>query len=200
MNGQEADIRDEALLALIAAGGDPGDAAVTALYRRYRIVLLRFFLSQGASRDDSSDILQETIIKIVRGAASYSGNGTAKSWIWQVARNCLTDYLRKSLTIGERETLFDDPDRHLADIEDESPPADSSYHVDAIKKCVAQGVNAFKRIAPDRHFVLALYAQQFSVEEIGERIGRTASATKVYLFQCREKLRPFLDQCRGLLQ
>jgi DNA-directed RNA polymerase specialized sigma24 family protein len=44
-----------------------------------------------------------------------------------------------------------------------------------------------------------LQVQQHSIEEISQRIGRTVGATKVYLFQCREKLRPYLLPCRGFL-
>jgi hypothetical protein len=38
-----------------------------------------------------------------------------------------------------------------------------------------------------------------SIEEIGNRIGRTIAATKEYLSQCKKKLLPFISHCRELL-
>lgn len=92
---------DEELLDCVRSGGRAGDAAVTAIYKRYRLPLLRFFVSQGLNPDDASDVLQDTVIRIVRGAASYTGEGAARSWIWQVARNSLTDVLRKRKLLRE---------------------------------------------------------------------------------------------------
>ena len=190
---------DKELLDRVRSGGRAGDAAVTAIYKRYRLPLLRFFVSQGLTPDDASDVLQETVIRIVRGAASYTGEGAARSWIWQVARNSLTDVLRKRKLLREHEAPFDDFEEVLGTVEDDAPNPEEASGADAMRKCVEKGMAAFRQVTPDRHFVLMLQAQEHSIEEISQRIGRTAGATKVYLFQCREKLRPFLQPCRGFL-
>ena len=38
-----------------------------------------------------------------------------------------------------------------------------------------------------------------SVQDIADRIGRTAAATKEYLSQSRKKLQPFIAHCADLL-
>jgi DNA-directed RNA polymerase specialized sigma24 family protein len=53
---------------------------------------------------------------------------------------------------------------------------------------------------PERAQVLMLVMDGISLEDIGERIGRTAAATKTYLFECRKKLKPFVAHCAELLQ
>jgi DNA-directed RNA polymerase specialized sigma24 family protein len=50
--------------------------------------MLRFFVYSGVSGDEAKDILQETLVKLVRHADSYNGDGAARSSIWQIARNC----------------------------------------------------------------------------------------------------------------
>jgi RNA polymerase sigma factor (sigma-70 family) len=84
------------------------DAGVKALYDTTAQPMLRFFVYRGTSGDEAKDILQETFIKIIRSAGSYSGQGEAKSWIWQIARNCLIDHQRKQGSLANHETAVNE--------------------------------------------------------------------------------------------
>ncbi len=190
-------LTDHQLLEQITLGGRAQDKATAALYKSYGTPLLRFFVSQGVSRDDALDVLQDVFMKIVKQAKSYSGQGTAKSWIWQVARNGVIDFLRKRGRLGAVEALFDDAGwgRIEGDHASEAAPA-----VEVTPdECVAQGLNAFAAQEPDRAYALSLALGDLSIEAIGEQIGRTTSATKVYLFQCRKKFAPYIQRCLELL-
>jgi len=190
-------VTEDQIIKLIRAGGRAAEAGIKALYQTTSQPMLRFFVSRGVSGDEAEDILQESIVKIVRGAGGYSGQGTAKAWIWQVARNCLTDYLRKQMRLAEHEAVFDDEAwNRLEDVTASPTPTTTEFSVD---DCVEAGIAMFAKRVPDRVYVLTLQMEGNSIEEIASRIGRTVGATKEYLSQCRKKLQPFLEHCVELL-
>lgn len=90
---------EEEIITLIRAGGKALDAGVKALYQSMAQPMLRFFVHQGVSGEDAKDVLQETLVKIVRNSEGFGGSGTAKAWMWQVARNCLIDHKRKGANL-----------------------------------------------------------------------------------------------------
>ena len=95
---------EDDIIKLICTGGKAMDAGVKALYKTAAQSMLRFFVFKGVSGEEAKDVLQETFIKIVRNVGSFSGDGTGKAWIWQVARNCLIDHQRKQLAGGNLES------------------------------------------------------------------------------------------------
>ena len=101
---------DEDIISMIRAGGKAMDAGVKALYQSAAQHMLRFFVQRGMPAEEAKDVLQETIVKIVRSAASFNGDGTAKAWIWQIARNCLIDHQRKAGALASHETAWKDAD------------------------------------------------------------------------------------------
>lgn len=188
------------------------DAGVKALYLTAAQPMRRFFVYQGTSGDEADDVLQETFVKIVRSAESFSGKGAAKAWIWQIARNCLTDHLRKQ---AARTRLTDDL-RVEAGVAGHEPAVNEEQWIDAaetmaapvaasveagasVDECVSAGLESFSRREPDRAYALSMQMDGLSIDEIGQRIGRTMAATKEYLSQCRKKIQPFIAHCTELL-
>lgn len=93
--------------------------ALEAFYRSVGRHMRASFMHWGASADDASDILQETAIRIFRYATSYQGRGTARAWLWQIARNSFADHFRaKRLSsrhsLQEAEIAGDDRELELA--------------------------------------------------------------------------------------
>ena len=183
---------EEDIIMNIRRGGKALDAGVKALYQSVAQPMLRFFVYQGVSGDDAQDVLQEALVNIVRKAESFDGKGTAKAWMWQVARNCLIDRQRTLSSRGQHETAMND--EQWARIE-ETTPAPVVAPVGAIDQCVGDGLSLFTKREPERAYVLTLQMEGLSVAEISERIGRTVAATKQYLSQCRIKIQPFIAHC-----
>lgn len=188
---------DEALLEAIGAGGPARDGAVALLYRAHAPAMLRFFVHQGASADDAKDVLQETLVKIVRGAASFDGTGSARAWIWQVARHCLLDHFQRRTRQSAREVaLSTEQWAGLGDVVAAPAVCDPAG---TAADCVAAGLQRFGGEMPERAFALTLQMQGQRVEAIAEQIGRSGAATKEYLSQCRKKILPFIAHCAALL-
>lgn len=185
-------------LALICKGGNARDSGMRQLYALRAQQMLRFFCRLGLTKEDAKDALQDTFLRIWRGAESHRGDGSAASWIWQIARNCLNDQLRKNHRHAKRTVDFGDQewdqiqDSHMVDC--------SQNSTGDIESCVHGGLAKFREFAPDRAYVLELQMDGTRIEEIAAQIGRTTAAAKEYLSQCRKKIRPFIEHCLGFLE
>ena len=193
------DMTEEEIITMIRSGGKAMDAGVKALYQSVAQPMLRFFVYQGVSGDDAKDVLQETIVKVIRSADSYGGSGTAKAWIWQVARNCLIDHQRKLGSLGKHEIAVNDEQWARLEETTAAPTSLSKSSADSVDKCVAEGLSIFSNKEPERAYALTLQMEGLSIEEIGLRIGRTVGATKEYLSQCKKKIQPFIAHCTDYL-
>ena len=192
---------EEDILRGICAGGQAREAAVAALYRGHAQALLRFFVHQGLGPDDARDLLQDTVVKIVRGAAGFDGKGAARAWIWQVARHALLDCLeRRGRQTAREAALSDEQWGELADTTPLSASHDTAESLQQVDDCVAAGLAAFARDMPERAHALTLQMNGLAVAEIAERLGRSPGATKEFLSQCRKKIQPFIAHCMALLR
>ncbi len=185
---------EEEIIMSIRAGGKALDAGVKALYQSAAQHMLRFFVYQGVSGQDAQDVLQDTIVKIVRNAESFGGSGSAKAWIWQVARHCLIDHQRMLGSLAHHETAVNDEQWAYLEETTAAPCAPASGG-DSVDACVAAGLSAFSLREPERAYVLTLQMEGLSILDIGARIGRTVAATKEYLSQCKKKIQPFIAHC-----
>lgn len=190
---------EEDIIKMICAGGAAMNRGVRALHDSTAQHFLRFFVYKGTTSADAEDILQETMVKIVRSAESFGGEGSAKAWMWQIARNCLIDHQRKVGSMATHETTVSDEHWQHLDKVTADPNATVGGDTDSVDKCVKAGLNAFNRREPDRVEALLLQMDGYSIEEIGLRIGRTIAATKEYLSQCKKKIQPYIAHCTELL-
>ena len=84
---------DVAILAEIA-GGDLGRFDV--LVDRYKVRLMRYLGHRVPDRHHAEDLVQEAFLRLFRAAQNggYSGRASVSTWLFTIADNCATDYLR----------------------------------------------------------------------------------------------------------
>lgn len=190
---------EEVIIEMIRAGGQSRETAARALYDSMAQHFLRFFVYQGVDTEQAKDVLQDTLVKIIRNADSFSGEGSAKSWMWQVARNCLIDQQRKTGALILHENLVSEEQwDHLNEVTAD-PNIDACQDGQTADECVAAGLEVFGSKEPERSLVLLLQMDGYSIADIGLRIGRTVGATKQYLSECRKKIVPYIEHCAELL-
>ncbi len=185
-------------LTLIKLGGKKRDQGLSQIYKKYADKLRRFFYYQTSSKDDADDLVQETFIKVVRHCETYRGDALLSSWVWQIARNSLTDYLRRKNV--SRTKNLDDEEWELLEQKSESMhfyqeiPPDGS-----MGDCVSKGFQEFAKTQPDRAYALSLVVDGYDSRSIAKFINRTEGATREYLSQCRKKIEEFLAPCKQYL-
>ena len=88
---------EEEIIAGICIGGSRCHAALRAwITGPVGARMQRFFISHGIAEQDAEDVLQDTIMNVVTKAHTFRADGAGRSWLWQIARNCMTDFYRKS--------------------------------------------------------------------------------------------------------
>jgi RNA polymerase sigma factor (sigma-70 family) len=83
------DISDEGLM-LKAQEGELD--AIGILYQRYSKRLYNFFLRLTSNRDTSSELTQNVFYRVLKYKKSFDPEHLFKTWMYQMARNCLNDH------------------------------------------------------------------------------------------------------------
>jgi RNA polymerase sigma-70 factor (ECF subfamily) len=55
----------------------------------------RFLIRGTRSREEAEDLLQETFIRVIRGAPRYEPRGEVTAWLYRIASNLLTSHWRR---------------------------------------------------------------------------------------------------------
>ena len=188
---------DEEILKKLELGGKEQEKALSELYTKKAKEFWRFFISRGLDKGSADEVVQEAILKILKQASAYKNNGSANAWMWQIARNELMDYFRfikreKHNIKNIQEIKLTDPNDGLTDLGAIDPSR-------AAEDCVTQGLLRFEVIDPDRAYAIRLVVEGVDGKEIADRIGRTYTAARQYLTQCRQHLAPYIKDCLPLL-
>jgi len=167
VSGQEQD--DAELLRRI---GDGDHAALVALYQRHGGMVLGQIRLVVDDRGLSEEILQDTMLAVWRGAASFRGQSRVRSWIIAIARRQARDRLRR-----HRVHVVDDV--LLAD-----QPARGPGPEDVVLERVAAGAvaDAIRTLGVHHREVLGL------VFGAGLTLAETAEALEVPLGTVKSRL------------
>jgi len=191
-------MRAEEIISGICGGGRNREEAVRCLIEEYHRPFSKFFIFKGLNPQDAEDLFQEVVIKVLKGVKKYRPENKAEAWLWQVARNGLTDYQRQSW----RESRVITPTSNDGEwnvLLDTTEGAPTVADEDRVDNCVELALKEFEVENPDRAFALLMQMEERSIAEISSAIGRSLGATKEYLSQCRKKLTPFVHHCFELL-
>lgn len=83
---------DEELMAAIARGEEH---ALAVLIERHAGGLLGFLLRVSHDRDDAEDLLQDTWMRVARGARSFDPARRVRPWLYGIAANLARDSFRR---------------------------------------------------------------------------------------------------------
>lgn len=72
--------------------GDVG--SFDQLYQRYRQPLFVFLIRRGHQQTEAEEIFHDCWMRVINNEGNFSGNHF-KAWLFTIARNLSTDYLRK---------------------------------------------------------------------------------------------------------
>jgi RNA polymerase sigma-70 factor, ECF subfamily len=83
---------DEELMAAVAVGEE---RALATLVGRYADRLHAFLVRVTGSREDADDLLQDTWMRVARGAPSFDPRRRARPWLYGIAANLARDLHRR---------------------------------------------------------------------------------------------------------
>lgn len=155
-------------------------------YDELSSALYRFFVFQTSNPDIASDLLQETFFKTWEYIAAGKPIKNLKAFLYQVARNILTDYRRKkkssSLDALTETGLDFDSETNL--LEEHSMNDDLRYVV-----------QNFKILDEEQKELITLrYIEDKGIQEIAEIFQERPNTISVKIHRAIEKLKNHINQ------
>ncbi len=148
--------------------------AFRELVERYSPPLYNF-LARIAGRTNATDLSQETFLKAWKNLRGFDvKRASFKTWLFTIARNTATDFLRKKKipTLPERE----DGEDPFSEIPDEELLPDRAME----KLQDTEFLNGIlEKLPPDYRMVLVLhYEEEMTFDEIGKVMGKPLNTVK----------------------
>jgi RNA polymerase sigma-70 factor (ECF subfamily) len=173
---------DAALLRRIGQGDED---AMASFYREHgRVVLAQILLVTG-ERVLAEEVVQDTMLAVWRGAGSFRGESSARSWVIAIARRQTRDRLR-----GRRLRVVNDA--FLAD-QPSSGPGPEATALDRAELAEVKG--AIRELALPHREVLGLaFGSGLSLPEVAGVLEIPVGTVKSRLAAARTALSRILDE------
>jgi RNA polymerase sigma-70 factor, ECF subfamily len=173
---------DGSLLSRIGQGDED---AMAAFYREHGRVVFAQVLLVTAERVLAEEIVQDTMLAVWRGAGSFRGESSVRSWVIAIARRQTRDRLR-----SRRFQVVDDA--YLAD-QPSSGPGPEAMALDRAELAEVRG--AIRQLAPAHREVLGLaFGSGLSLPEVADVLEIPVGTVKSRLTAARAALNRLLDQ------
>ncbi len=176
--------RDRLLLRRVASGDE---RALAELYDRFGRSLFGYLLTLSQDRHLAEEILQDTLDAVWRGAGSYAGRSSAKTWIFGVCRRQAHNTLRR------RNVPLADEDP-LDALPASDPGPEEILLADVRRRELADGID---RLSPlHREALVLFFFQGLSYGETAEVAGVPVGTVKSRLSNAKRALRNLLQKER----
>ena len=173
---------DAGLLRRIGQGDED---AMAAFYREHGRVVFAQVLLVAGERVLAEEIVQDTMLAVWRGAGSFRGESSVRSWVIAIARRQTRDRLR-----GRRLRVVDDA--FLAD----QPGSGPGPEVTALDRAeLAEVTGAIRELAPAHREVLGLaFGSGLSLPEVAGVLEIPVGTVKSRLTAARTALNRILNE------
>jgi RNA polymerase sigma-70 factor (ECF subfamily) len=163
--------------------------------RVYRFALPRVNRDVEACKE----IVQATLTKAIRNLAGFRGEAALFSWLCQICRRQIVDYLRANQRHSDRVVLIDDSPELRAALESvEAPSEDEPQHQYGAAETRQLVQSVLDRLPSRYGDVLEWkYVEGCSVEEIAGRLGVGQIAVQSLLARARTAFREAVETVFG---
>lgn len=162
-----------------ARRGEP--AAFEQIYRWFERPVFTLALRLCGDREEASEVLQETMLKVLRGIGDYRGSGPFWGWLRQIAINEALLRLRRGRRLDQELAL----DGH--DLEDAAPPPPAVADAALLQRALAA------LPAATRSVLWLYHAEGHTHEEIAALMQRSPSFSKSQLARGTRRQRALLQ-------
>lgn len=149
--------------------------------------LLRYPLTD----EDRRDLLQVTLIQVLRKLSSFRGDSSFSTWLFRVTANEALMLMRSQRRLRARVVDVADFDSAIAAHESDEELPGARLESSAMRAAVATALAAL----PDdyRDVVVAHYHHDLGLQEIAAQLSISESAVRSRLHRARARLRTLLE-------
>jgi RNA polymerase sigma factor (sigma-70 family) len=168
---------------------------LTALYKKYFLIVLKFIVNNSGSEEEARDIYQETIVVLYENArkSSFVLTCQLQTYIFSVAKRLWLKQLKKN---GRTYLLKEEDENELADV--------SSDLTDYLQKerDIEQMRDSLQNLGePCATLITDFYVHRLSMEEISEKFGYTnADNAKNQKYKCLQRLKKHFFEKNNIVQ
>ena len=194
----DAELSTEKELISRMLAGD--ERAFNTFFTNYFPRVYRFALPRlGGDVEATKDVVQATMTKVIRNVADYRGEAAMFTWICQICRRQIVDYLRAHRRHADRVVPIDDSLEVRAAMESIEAPAENEPGNSYSRAETRQLIQTVLDRLPARYGDVLewKYVEGHSVEEIGERLGVGQTAAQSMLARARTAFRDALETVFG---
>ncbi len=157
------------------------------LWQEYSDRLRQFLLSRVKNRTDVDDLLQEILLKTYQHLNTVKQPDKLLSWMFQIARNSLIDYYRKSGVETSRQDIV----KGVILTDEEPEPYEE------VRRELTECIRPFLNQLPDkyREALEATDLQGKSQKALAQELGLSYSAIKSRVQRGRTMLKEKFDEC-----
>ncbi|BCL81392.1 ECF RNA polymerase sigma factor SigW [Ktedonobacteria bacterium brp13] len=183
----------DAVLAQMVLKGDQD--AFELLVERYHTPLFNFICRFLCDYDLACDVSQQVFLRFYLSLPKLGTGEPFKSWLFQVARNCCVDELRRrhryAIHFSQLETEGSDGEPSIIhDIPDPGPLPEELMERHDLQLYLQQTIE----LLPPRFrsVVVLRYSSQLSFSEIGSILAMPEATAKTYFYRAKVLLRKIL--------
>lgn len=157
------------------------------LWQEYENQLRQFLRSRVKNPADLDDLLQEILLKTNQHLHTVKDSEKLVSWLFQIARNTLIDYYRKSRVSTSRQDIV--KEAILTDTEPEE--------YEQIRRELTNCIRPFLNQLPEkyREAIELVDLQGSSQKELAHQLGLSHSAVKSRVQRGRSMLKAKFEEC-----
>lgn len=182
MSAGEAKDRERDDLALLERSAAGERSAFDELVARHGAAVLRFARALTGSDAEAEEVLQRTFIDAWRGAATFTGRGDARSWLFTIARRAGARMRRRRAGEPELHDELSELGRAAGWGRDDAPLGAAIERREWVSK-------ALERLAPaDQELLVLVDVEGYSLAETATILELTVAATKSRLHRARLRL------------
>jgi RNA polymerase sigma-70 factor (ECF subfamily) len=143
---------------------------------------LQRFIRRRVPDDHADDLLQETFMRVHRNIGRLQETERLAAWVYQIARNVVTDHYRKGLNstvaLAEAENVSDDAD-----------PQNGCRSIAWLDEMIQSLPDGY------RQAVQMSEIEEQSQQDVADRLGLSLSGAKSRIQRGRAMLKEVLEQC-----
>jgi len=176
------------------------ERAFTTFFNDYFPRVYRFALPRlNSDTEAAAEVVQATLVKAMRKLKDFRSEASLFTWVCQICRHEVVDYLRREGRHASRVVLIDDSADVRAAVEAIAGPADEEPAQQYTQAEVRQLVRTvLDRLPPRYGDALEMkYVAGMSVDEIGVELGIGTTAAQSLLARARVAFRDALEAVFG---
>ncbi|MBI2187848.1 MAG: sigma-70 family RNA polymerase sigma factor [Acidobacteria bacterium] len=182
---------------LLAAAREGDRTALEALIVRYQPRVYRFAVKMCRDLEDAGDIMQDTLLAMLRSIREFRGDATVSTWLYTIARSfCIKKRRRRKFAPVHQESVESRGDLRRSDPPDPAPGPEEQAAGREIERALSAAIDSLDTV--QREVLVLRDIEGLSAPEVAKVLGVSVQAVKSRLHRARLAVRQRVAPVLGL--